>query len=214
MDGKVMERRPVVTPPRGEVAPLPVRTEERTRGAYVWGVLRLFMGWTFLWTFLDKAFALGFSTGRDPETGVIHFFQKGEAWFNGGSPTLGVLQYGLKGPFKGFYDSIAGVHMTANGPVASNHGWICVAYMLSMLLIGLGLMAGIFARLAAIGGIIWLAIFYTATSIWPEHNPFLDDHLVYIAVLVGIVVVGAGRYLGLCKYWGRLDVVKRHPILA
>ncbi len=213
MDGKVMERRPVTAPSRGDVAPLPVRAEERTKGAYVWGVLRLFMGWTFLWAFLDKAFALGFATGR-AEDGTIHFFAKGQAWFNGGSPTLGVLEYALRGPFKGFYENVAGVHMTAQGPVASSHGWICVAYMISMLLIGLGLMSGIFTRLAAIGGIVWLAIFYTSTSIWPQNNPFLDEHLVYIAVLVGIIVVGAGKYLGFGKYWGRLDFVKRHPILA
>ena len=30
----------------------------------VFALLRLAMGWTFLWAFLDKAFALGFSTGR------------------------------------------------------------------------------------------------------------------------------------------------------
>ena len=38
---------------------------------------------------------------------------------------------------------------------------------------------------------------YTGGSIWPENNPFLDDHVVYAIVLAGIAVVGAGRYLGL-----------------
>ena len=73
----------------------------------VWGLLRIAMGWTFLWAFLDKAFALGFSTGRNPETGVIDFFGK-DAWINGASPTDGVLIYALKGPFKGLYDGLAG----------------------------------------------------------------------------------------------------------
>ena len=85
--------------------------------------------------------------------------------------------------------------------------------MLSMLLIGLALIFGIGTRLAALGGIVWMGIFYTATAIWPEHNPFLDEHIVYVIVLAGIAYVGAGRYLGLGKYWERLSLVKRLPIL-
>jgi len=65
-----------------------------TRGLQaVMGILRLLLGWTFLWAFLDKAFGLGFSTGRDPVTGAITFFGEGQAWFNGGSPTEGVFAY-------------------------------------------------------------------------------------------------------------------------
>ena len=30
-----------------------------------------------------------------------------------------------------------------------------------------------------------MGIFYTATAIWPEHNPFLDEHTVYVIVLAG-----------------------------
>jgi hypothetical protein len=41
------------------------------------------MGWTFLWAFLDKAFGLGFGTGRNSETGAI-LFGGPDAWVNGG----------------------------------------------------------------------------------------------------------------------------------
>jgi thiosulfate dehydrogenase [quinone] large subunit len=58
-----------------------------------------------------------------------------------------------------------------------------------------------------------MGIFYTATAIWPEFNPFLDDHVVYVIVLAGIAYVGAGRYLGLGQYWERLSLVKRLPLL-
>jgi thiosulfate dehydrogenase [quinone] large subunit len=166
----------------------------------VWAVLRVLMGATFLWAFLDKAFALGFSTGRNPETGAIDFFGD-SAWINGGSPTDGVLMYALKGPFKGLYDGLAGL------------AWVEWVYMLSMLLIGLGLIFGIGTRLAALGGIVWMTIFYTATAIWPEHNPFIDDHVIYAIVLAGIAYVGAGRYYGLGEFWERLPLVKRLPIL-
>jgi thiosulfate dehydrogenase [quinone] large subunit len=194
-DGKVVTE--ITT--NGVAAAAPRHEVGRTAGV-VWGLLRIAMGWTFLWAFLDKAFALGFSTGRNPETGVIDFFGK-DAWINGGSPTDGVLIYALKGPFKGLYDGLAG------------QTWVEWVYMLSMLLIGLALIFGIGTRLAALGGIVWMGIFYTATAIWPEHNPFLDEHIVYAIVLAGIAYVGAGRYLGLGKYWDQLSLVKRFPIL-
>jgi len=39
----------------------PIHTKGLQR---VFALLRVAVGWTFLWAFLDKAFALGFSTGR------------------------------------------------------------------------------------------------------------------------------------------------------
>lgn len=199
MATRAIDERAVTKITTNGATPAPRHLEGRTTGM-VWGLLRIAMGWTFLWAFLDKAFALGFSTGRNPETAVIDFFGK-DAWINGGSPTDGVLTYALKGPFKGLYDGLAG------------QTWVEWAYMLSMLLIGLALILGIGTRLAALGGIVWMGIFYTATAIWPEHNPFLDEHVVYAIVLVGIAYVGAGRYLGLGQYWERLSLVKRLPIL-
>jgi len=174
--------------------------EHGVSGALFWGVSRIALGWVFLWAFLDKAFALGFATGR-LENGGIEFFAKDAAWLNGGSPTTGFLKFGTKGPFQDFYAGLAG------------HAWVDWVYMLSMVLIGLALILGIGTRLAAIGGIIWMALFYTAGAIWPENNPFLDQHVVYAIVLAGIAYVAAGQYLGLGKYWERVPLVQRYPIL-
>ena len=58
--------------------------------------------------------------------------------------------------------------------------------MVSLLLIGLGLITGVMTRLAAAGGIIWMATFYLGTAIWPEHNPFVDDHFVFVIVWSGL----------------------------
>ena len=80
------------------------------------GILRLALGWTFLWAFLDKTFALGFSTGRvvDEATGASTIDFVGDAaWINGGSPTVGVLGFAMKGPFTDFYQTITGFQMTA-----------------------------------------------------------------------------------------------------
>jgi len=188
----------------------PVHTKGLRR---VFGILRLAMGWTFLWAFLDKSFALGFATGR-LDDGSIDFWAKGAAWFNGGSPTKGVFTYALNaGPFQGFYERLGHVTVTAQGATASPPEWINVVYMVSMVLIGLGLITGVMTRLAAAGGIAWMAIFYTATAIWPENNPFLDDHIVYAIVLVGLIVANAGRYYGLGKIWQRVSFVEGRKYL-
>jgi thiosulfate dehydrogenase [quinone] large subunit len=197
---KTVDERIVTEITTNGISPTTKPARQSRAAGTVWGLLRIAMGWTFLWAFLDKAFALGFSTGRNPETGVIDFFGP-DAWVSGGSPTDGALLFALKGPFKGLYDGLAG------------QAWVEWVYMLSMLLIGLGLIFGIGTRLAALGGIVWMAIFYTATAVWPEHNLFMDEHVVYVIVLAGIAYVGAGRYLGLGKFWERLPVVKRLPVL-
>jgi thiosulfate dehydrogenase [quinone] large subunit len=181
-----------------------------TRGLQaVWGTLRLLMGWIFLWSFLDKAFALGFSTGRVVDdvgqTVRIDFFGDA-AWISGASPTAGAIGFATTGPLAEFFQNITGFAMTDAGPTAA--AWIDWVFMLSMLLIGLGLLTGIMTRLAAVGGVIWMAIFYLATAIWPEHNPFVDDHVVEAVVLVGLILANAGRYFGLGRRWQEVGFVK------
>ena len=64
----------------------------------VFGILRMLLGFTFLWAFLDKAFALGFSTGRvldDAGNAVKIVFNGDTAWIHGASPTAGVVGFGL-----------------------------------------------------------------------------------------------------------------------
>jgi len=177
-------------------------TADRERGWVFWGLLRIAMGWVFLWAFLDKCFGLGFATGRDPETGAIDF-GSADAWINGGSPTEGFLSFGLhtKEPFTSLYSDLAG------------QAWVDWIYMVSMAGIGILLILGVMTRLAAVAGIVWMVLFYTASAIWPENNPFLDDHIVYAIVLAGIAYVGAGRYLGLGGWWERTPLARRSWLL-
>ena len=53
-----------------------------------------------------------------------------------------------------------------------------------------------------------MAIFYTATAIWPEHNPFLDEHVLEGLILAALVLANAGRYYGLGKIWQRFEFVR------
>lgn len=190
-----------------QVPAVEMTTRQHGAANYVWGALRLLIGFEFLWAFLDKTWGLGFATER------------ADAWVNGGSPASGAVMFALQGPFQGFYETITGGQAMVFGPDGVPAGgapvatWVDWVYMLSMLLIGLGLVTGVMTRLAAIGGIVWMTIFYTATAIWPEFNPFVDEHVIATVALVGILIVDAGRYLGLGPIWQRFLVVRRHPIL-
>ncbi len=162
-------------------------------------VLRIALGWIFLWAFLDKTFALGFGTGINAKTGVITRFGDA-AWLHGGSPTAGFLGHGTSGPLSGFYSSFAGA------------GWADALFMLGLLGIGVALILGIGMRIATVGGVTMLVMMWSAVLPTPN-NPFLDDHLVYAIALVAIVLAGAGKTLGLGARYERLGVVARHPFL-
>jgi thiosulfate dehydrogenase [quinone] large subunit len=149
--------------------------------------LRLAYGFTFLWAFLDKLFGLHFSTPT------------AKSWLNGGSPTKGFLS-GSEGPFAGFYHAIAGNPITNWG------------FMLGLLAVGTALILGIGMRLAAVGGGIMYAMMYTVV-LPTVTNPFIDDHLIGLLVVVLLTLIGAGHVWGLGSVWNKVDLVKRYPIL-
>lgn len=181
---------------------LPDATEpvagERTVARTAWAVTRIAMGFTFLWAFLDKALALGYATGTDRVTGEIDRFGDA-AWINGGSPTTGFLS-GVAGPFKGVFEPLAG------------QVWADYLFMVGLLAIGVALMLGIGIRIAAASGALLLTFMWMA-SLPLENNPFMDDHLIYAVVLIGLAAVHAGDTFGLGRLWARTELVRRHPAL-
>ena len=156
---------------------------------YFWGFLRFSLGWIFFWGFIDKLFGLGFATGSEG------------AWINGGSPTNGFLAFATKGPLADFYGGMAG-----NAVV----DWM---FMAGLLVIGLPLLLGVGVKLAGYVGAVMVMLMYTAGFILPEHNPFIDEHIIYAIIMIGLTVAGAGRYLGLGGIWTKTKLVKKYPIL-
>lgn len=146
---------------------------------------RLFLGWTFLWAFVDKLFGLGKPTER--------------GWLSGVSPSKGFLGH-AEGPFKEIFHAMAG------------KVWVDALFMFGLGGLGVALLLGICLRLAAIGGTLLLAMLWAA-SLWPDANPFMDMHWIYAATLISAALAGAGRTLGLGRFWERLPVVRRHPLL-
>jgi thiosulfate dehydrogenase [quinone] large subunit len=163
------------------------------------GALRIVIGWTFLWAFFDKLLALGYSTGRDPDTGVVDRFGDA-AWIHGGSPTVGFLGFAADGPFTGFYHSIAG------------DAWADWAFMLGLLAIGVSFTLGVFRRLGTVAGVVMYALMWSV-ALPPENNPLTDDHTIGLLVVLVLGLYGAGRYLGLGHWWERQPIVQRYPIL-
>lgn len=161
-------------------------------------VLRIAFGLTFLWAFVDKLLALGYSTGRD-ETGAVDRFGDA-AWINGGSPTEGFLAFGADGPFQGFYNGIAGA------------AWADVLFMLGLLGIGLALTTGVATRLACAAGALLYVLMWTVV-LPPENNPVLDDHLLGALTLVVLGLLAAGDTWGLGARLARTDLVRRLPVL-
>lgn len=163
-----------------------------TKGMWAWTVLRLLLGWSFLWAFLDKLFGLGFSTCRvtDDAGAATNSIDFGcdAAMINGGSPTYGLLEFGTQSSETG------GLFrwMASSGP--DTIGWADVAFMLALLLGGVALMLGIGTRIAAIGAALLMLFMFLAIDVWPENNPVNSSHTIEMAAFLGIATVGPGRF--------------------
>lgn len=179
---------PESTSPREADRPPAHLAEPKDPARYVWGLTRLFLGWTFLWPFLDKLFGLGHET------------PSAKAWIHGGSPTTGFLK-GAVGPFAGIYHSLAGIQ-------AADWG-----FMIGLLAIGIALLLGIGTRIAAVSGAVLLVLMWSA-SLPPANNIFMDDHLIYATVLIGLALASAGNTLGFGRQWTQTELVRRHPWLT
>ena len=168
--------------------------------------LRIAFGFTFLWAFLDKTFALGFSTGaqyaEDGSRTGIDFMAQDAAWLNGGNPTEGFLAFGVPAdnPFKDMFTAMAG------------DTWVNVLFMAGLLGIGISLLLGVAMRIGTAAGALMYAFMYAA--VLPlENNPVVDDHLIGVIVMVVLALGAAGTTWGLGHWWNRTGLVKKYPVL-
>ena len=170
-----------------ELAELGAGRTAATVARSAWAVARLSIGFVFLWAFADKLLGLGKATPA------------AKAWIEGGQPTKGFLA-GVEGPFAGFFNAMSG------------QAWADWLFMTGLAGIGLALTLGIAMRIAAASGAT-LLVFMWMASLPVQTNPFLDDHLVYAIVLVGLAAARAGHTAGLGATWERIPLVKRYGFL-
>lgn len=154
-------------------------------------ILRILLGFLFLWSFLDKMFGLGFST------------KSANSMINGGSPTEGFLTYRT--------DTLS---FLADAPALVQV--LDVVIMAAFLLLGIALILGIGMKIAAVGGTLLLLMMYV--SLFPltkadSTNPLVDYHIMYMFLLWAFYLSNAGDVLGLGKWWKEQSLVARFPIL-
>lgn len=125
----------------------------------VYIVLRFVMSFIFLWAFFDKVFGLGFGTAAN------------KAWIHGGSPTAGFLIGAVKGPFADIFHALAGIAVV---------DWL---FMLGILFVGLTLAFNKFVKWGCAAGCVILFFMYLSL-LFPVTNPIIDEHIVYILVLL------------------------------
>ncbi len=166
------------------------------RAAQALAILRITVGLTFVWAFLDKTFGLGWST------------TSAKAWVNGGSPTKGFLSNVEAGPFASTFHSFAG---------ATWANWL---FMIGLAGIGTALVAGVAVRSAAVSGSVLLGLMWVAQ--WPlarhvtggaptgSTNPLIDSHVITALVLIVVAMTYASTTWGLGKRWARLPFVSHH----
>ena len=143
-------------------------TKTRDPNSYAWSILRIGMGYIFLWAFFDKLIGLKFATCKGS---VIACKQ---AWIHGGSPTAGFLGHATTGPLANFYHHLAG---------RWEIDWL---FMLGLLFVGVGLLFGTWIKSAAVVGMVMLALMWSAL-LWPLDTPGVDEHIIYILIMFGLL---------------------------
>ncbi len=85
-------------------------------------------------------------------------------------------------------------------------------FMLGLLFVGVALILGIGVKLAGYTGafmmfLMWLAVLPL------ENNPIIDDHFIYIIIMLGFTITNPGDWLGFGKKWASTNLVKKYKFL-
>lgn len=83
--------------------------------------------------------------------------------------------------------------------------------MTGVLLIGVTLIAGIGVRIAGYSGALMMMLMYLS-MLWPENNPFMDEHIIYAVIFIALANVNPGDTWGLGRWWSKTSLVKKFPI--
>jgi len=83
-----------------------------------------------------------------------------------------------------------------------------------LTLLGISLIFGLFVRLSSLCGVLLMALYYLPILNFPFPNPhayIVDEHIVYISVMLYFAAVPAGRIWGLDVWCVSLPVCSRFP---
>jgi thiosulfate dehydrogenase [quinone] large subunit len=137
-------------------------------------LLRVAMGWIFVWSGFDKLL--------------------------GDWTSAGFLVNATTGPLEGWFVDL-GTNSAAVNVIDGLVIW-------GQILIGITLITGLATRFSLFWAGAMIFMFYIA-QFPPANNPFLDEHIIYIAVFLLLGALGAGRILGLDALVEKLPLVRR-----
>lgn len=125
-----------------------------------------------------------------------------------------LLQDGLSYGYGPIY--MKGMSGTALGPIpvwmGNNLAWLIEPGVpLFETLIGLGLMLGVLTRLASVGGIFFMTLFWVGNADFG--HGLVNGDLMGLMLFATVIVVGAGRYYGVDALLERTNFVKQRPKL-
>ena len=125
-------------------------------------LLRVAMGWIFVWSGFDKLL--------------------------GDWTSAGFLVNATQGPLKSWF-----IDLGTNSAAVDVIDGLVIS---GQILIGIALILGVLTRFSLFWAAAMIFMFYIA-QFPPAHNPFLDEHIIYIGVFLLLGALGAGRILGL-----------------
>lgn len=128
------------------------------------------------------------------------FIEKVPDVLSGISPAYGFLANETSGPFASFFQSLAGNVL------------VDFLYLAGLCGVGVALILGIGIRIASVSGTLMMLLIYLA-ALPPEHNPIIDEHIIYALLLLLFVPLQAGQPFGLGKWWQKTPLVQKFPIL-
>jgi thiosulfate dehydrogenase (quinone) large subunit len=167
-------------------------TRVRERGIVV---LRIAIGWVFLFAGLEKFLALG-----GAPFSAAGFLQHATA---GTWPGVTLAQGEYLNPTHPFWASL--------GANAGAIGVINVLVVFGELAIGTALILGLFTRFAAAMGTLMMTFFFVAS--WDFANGIVNSDAIYAILLVSVGIMGAGKVFGLDALLEKTEFVKKAPIL-
>lgn len=163
-------------------------------------VVRLIMGWGFLFAGLEKIFDLGGSGKPFSAVGFLKF-ATGGGWPGVVADAQGNLP--VVNPTHDFWVSLAG-----NGSIMPIINFLVV---FGETAIGICLILGLATRFASLFGVLMMSLFFVAA--WSFTNGIVNEQLVYLIATATLGVFGAGRYYGLDAVVEKFAIVQRYPAL-
>jgi uncharacterized membrane protein YphA (DoxX/SURF4 family) len=123
------------------------------------------------------------------------------------------------GPLPSAYTlGFPGKQLTALGlelPEKTLTFWLDLMMMFGLIVVGACLMLGLFTRLAALGGVALLAMFYLSMPPWPGvpepagmtegHYLFVNKNLIELVALLMIATTRVGRWFGIDAFFGAIS---------